>query len=217
MLQEATDRGVIDRLSHLTKLTAWDSRPNFSTGYLTRAEVAEHKWTLPRGTRHAFLELALASPSMRIFGLHLSAWFSNWSERRRRIEIESLVTEIREHQDGFHLIVGDFNALAPGEALRPDRMPHWIRAMVWLSGRDIARHTIQYMIDERYVDVWRAANSTGDGYTFPTWDPHVRLDYIFIPERFRACIRRCEVFYHAPEGKTASDHYPLLFDFEVPQ
>jgi endonuclease/exonuclease/phosphatase family metal-dependent hydrolase len=215
MLQEATDRNVVQRLASLTGLQNWDSRPNFSTGFLTRLDVEGYKWFTPRGTRHAFLNLAIVSPDIRVFGLHLSAWFSNWSERRRRAEIRAILESIREHQDGVHLIAGDFNALAPGEVLQASRMPNWIQAMVWLSGRDIARHTIQHMLDKGYVDTWRVLHTT-EGYTFPTWDPHVRLDYVFTPERYRAAVMQCQVFKTVPEAATASDHFPLLVDFEAP-
>lgn len=215
LLQEATDRGVVARLADLTGLPTWDSRSRYSTGFLTRLEVTESKWCLPRGSRHAFLEVALAVPKVRLFGLHLSAWFSNWTERRRRYEIQSLLHEIREHQEGIHLIAGDFNALAPGAILRAEHMPHWIRAMIWMSGQDIARHTIRHMLDQRYIDVWRALNPTDDGYTFPTWNPHVRLDYIFTPERYQPALQSCQVVHTPDEVNNASDHFPLLAELEV--
>ena len=53
------------------------------------------------------------------------------------------------------MLVGDFNTLAPGELLDVERMPRWIRAMVWLSGRDIQRETIQVMLDASYLDGYR--------------------------------------------------------------
>lgn len=214
MLQEATDRAVVQRLSDLTGLPNWDSRVRHSTGFLTRLDVREHDWVLPPRTRHAFLNLAVTSPNIRVFGLHLSAWFSNWSERRRHAEIQAMLNAIRDHQDGFHVLAGDFNALAPGEALQAARMPGWIQAMVWLSGRDIARHTIQHMLDQGYVDAWRVLNTT-EGYTFPTWDPHVRLDYFFTPDRYRAALTACEVFDAVPEAASASDHFPLLVELET--
>ena len=89
-------------------------------------------------------------------------------------------------------------------------MPRWIRAMVWISGRDIARETIQVMLDERYVDAWRRLHPTGDGYTFPTWGAHVRLDYVFTPEQYASRINECSVADKAPDAAAASDHYPLL-------
>lgn len=216
VLQEATDQRVVKRLAELTDLPTSDSRVNYSIGFLTRLPVEEYSWTRPRGSHHAFLNVKLKEPELRVFGLHLSAWFANWVERRRHAEIRALVESIREHQDGLHVICGDFNALAPGEVLLTNRMPYWIQAMVWLSGRDIARDTIQFMLDKGYVDAWRVLHERGEGYTFPTRDPHVRLDYIFTPERYRSLLSGCEVQREPDETVLASDHFPLLLDLDIP-
>ena len=210
VLQEATDPAVVARLAELAGLPHWGSRARHSTGFLSRLAVTHHAWHSPLGARHPFLEIVPEGTQLRIFGLHLSAWFSKWSERRRAREIRSLLDGIREHQHGFHLIAGDFNALAPGERLQVAQMPRWIRAMVWVSGRDIARDTIQVMLDEGYADSWRRMHPGSDGYTFPTWSPHVRLDYIFTPERYAERITECKVVKDVPEAAAASDHYPLL-------
>jgi exodeoxyribonuclease-3 len=207
VLQEATDPNVVSRLADLTGLAHWGSRIGHSTGFLSRGPITHHAWHSPRAARHPFLEIVPEGHQVRIFGLHLSAWFSNWSERRRAREIRLLLDGIRAHQHGFHIIVGDFNALAPGERLDVTPMPAWIRAMVWMSGRDIARRTIQVMLDEKYVDVWRRVIPVGDGYTFPTWGAHVRLDYMFTPERYASRFTECSVVTHAG---SASDHFPLL-------
>lgn len=213
LLQEATDPRVIEQLARDTALPHWGSRPDYSIGFLTRVAVAHHAWHRPRNARHAFLELVLENVDCRIFGLHLVAWFSKWTERKRAAEIRALLDGIREHQHGFHLIAGDFNALAPGELLQVQRMPRWIRAMVWLSGRDIARDTIQLMLDEGYVDAWRRLHPQGEGYTFPTWDPHVRLDYAFVPDRDGDRVAVCEILFTPAQAvKDASDHAPMLIE-----
>ena len=135
---------------------------------------------------------------------------SKWSERRRALEIRLLLDGILKYQDGFHIVAGDFNAMAPGERLHVAQMPRWIRAMVWVSGRDIARDTIQVMLSANYADVWRKSHPTGDGYTFPTWGAHVRLDYIFTPEQYVSRLTECAVVTDAPDAAAASDHYPLF-------
>lgn len=213
LLQEATDPRVVERLARQTALSHWGSRPDASMGFLTRIPVDHHQWHHPPNARHAFLELVLKGVECRIFGLHLVAWFSKWSERKRSREMRALLDGIKEHQDGLHLIAGDFNALAPGELLQVRRMPRWIRAMVWLSGRDIARDTIQTMLDAGYADAWRRLHPQGPGYTFPTWDPHVRLDYAFVPERHADRVAVCEVLF-TPElaVREASDHAPMLIE-----
>jgi endonuclease/exonuclease/phosphatase family metal-dependent hydrolase len=213
LLQEATDPRVIEQLSKDTGLPHWGSRPDYSMGFLARIAVAHHAWHHPVNSRHPFLELALEGVDCRIFGLHLVAWFSKWTERKRAKELRALLDGIREHQSGFHLIAGDFNALAPGELLEVRKMPRWIRAMVWLSGRDIARDTIQLMLDEGYADGWRLLHPKDNGFTFPTWDPHVRLDYVFVPKRYAERIAVCEiVFTPEPVVKEASDHAPILVE-----
>jgi hypothetical protein len=118
-----------------------------------------------------------------IFGVHLSAIHSNLAERRRAYELRSLLRGIAHHQDGFHVIAGDFNTLAPGEPLDVKRLPPRLRALVWLTGRSLHWTTIRLMLDGGYRDGYRL-HSTDPGFTFPTWDPHVRLDYIFLPAVF---------------------------------
>jgi exodeoxyribonuclease-3 len=215
VLQEASDPGVVAHVARATGMPHWGSRPGHSTGFLSRVPVAHHAWHRPRATRHPFLELQLDGRDVRLFALHLTAWFSNWSERRRALELRMLLDAIRQHQDGFHVIAGDFNALAPGERLHVERMPRWIQAMVWLSGRDIARTTIQLMFDERYVDAWQRLHPGEPGYTFPTWDPHLRLDYVFAPERDAARLASCTVVRDPAAARDASDHYPLLVELAV--
>jgi exodeoxyribonuclease-3 len=210
VLQEAINPDVVARLAHLTKMPTWASNVGHSTGFLSRLPVAHHAWLRPPAARHPFLEVVLAGTELRIFALHLSAWFSKWTERRRTIELRALLEGIRHHQHGFHVIAGDFNAVAPGERLHVGRMPRWIRAMVWLSGRDIARDTIQLMLDEGYVDAWRRFHPDGEGHTFPTWDPHVRLDYLFTPTRHESRLVSCEVLREHDDIRSASDHFPLL-------
>lgn len=216
MLQEATDPGVVERLSAATGLAHWQASAGHSTGFLSRIRPSHHAWHRPRAARHPFLELALEGVECRLFGLHLSAWFASWKERRRTREIRALLDGIDHEQHGPHLIVGDFNALAPGARLEVARMPRWIRAMIWVSGRDIERATIQTLLDAGYSDAFRARHPESDGATFPTWDPHLRLDYAFLPARDLRRVVRCEVVADPPEAAAASDHFPLLVELDAP-
>jgi endonuclease/exonuclease/phosphatase family metal-dependent hydrolase len=213
VFQEATDPRVIERIAEATGLTAWASRSAHSIAFASRIPVVHHEWHYPRGARHSFLEIVLENEA-RIFGLHLKARFSKWSERRRAFEIRALLDGIRRHQEGFHVLVGDFNTLAPGELLDVERMPRWIRALVWLSGRDIERATIQIMLDALYVDGYRRLHPEDKGYTFPVWDPHLRLDYLFLPAAFTPRLLSCEVI-NTEEAAKASDHFPLLSELEI--
>lgn len=214
VFQEATHPEVIERIAEATKFPFWAARRNHSIGFLSRQQVDYHEWHYPAGARHSFLEIIPAGTKARIFGLHLSARFSKWDERRRAREIRSLLDGIKRHQDGFHVLVGDFNTLAPGEVLELDKMPAWIRALIWISGRKLQRETIQLMLDAGYGDGYRMLNPEVKGYTFPTWDPHVRLDYVFVPRSFSNRLAACDVICEPKERvQAASDHCPLVADF----
>jgi exodeoxyribonuclease-3 len=115
VFQEATHPDVIERLAAASGFPFWAARRNHSIGFLSRQEVAYHEWHYPAGARHSFLEIIPAGTETRVFGLHLSARFSRWDERRRWREIRSLLEGIKRHQHGFHVLVGDFNTLAPGD------------------------------------------------------------------------------------------------------
>lgn len=215
VFQEAIDPRVIGRLAKATGLTRWAAQVDHSIAYISRLDIAYHEWHYPVGSKHSFLEIVPDGTESRIFGLHLSAIFSKWSESRRAREIRALLKGIETYQMGMHVLVGDFNTLAPGEILNTRNMPAWIRTLVWLSGRDIQRATIQVLLDAHYNDGYRTLQPADKGYTFPTWDPHVRLDYVFVPKAFTERLQRCEVITQPPTVRQASDHFPLLAYIDI--
>jgi exodeoxyribonuclease-3 len=207
---------VIERLSAATNFPYWAARRSHSIGFLSRQEIEYYEWHYPAGSKHSFLEIVPAGTKTRIFGLHLSARFSKWDERRRAHEIRALLNGIKHYQDGFHVLLGDFNALAPGEVLELERLPAWIRALIWISGRKLQRETIQLMLDAGYGDGFRRLHPDDKGYTFPTWDPHVRLDYVFVPKVFVHRLVKCEVITEPNERiRAASDHCPLVVELNT--
>jgi len=216
VFQEAIDPRVIERLAAATKFPYWAARRSHSIGFLSRQEIEYYEWHYPAGARHSFLEIVPAGTEARVFGLHLSARFSRWDERRRWREIRSLLEGIKRHQAGLHVLVGDFNTLAPGEILEMEKLPAWIRALIWISGRKLQRETIQFVLDAGYADGYRTLHADEKGYTFPTWDPHVRLDYVFVPQVFRERLLSCDVMTEPKELiKSATDHCPLIAELKV--
>jgi endonuclease/exonuclease/phosphatase family metal-dependent hydrolase len=214
VFQEATDPGVIAYIALEAGFQYTESQPGRSLAYISRIPVANHEWIYPPGARHPVIEIVLSDNGFRIYGLHLKARFSKWSEARRTREIKALLSGIEDNQ-GPHVIVGDFNTLAPGELLEVQRMPRWIRTLVWLSGRDIQRETIGTMLSNGYLDVFRTLYPDRPGFTFPIWDPHLRLDYAFVNPAARPMVKACEVIDNLDAAKKASDHFPLLTEFEV--
>ncbi len=216
VFQEASEPKVIKFLSEKCAMPFWAARRKYSLGFISKNEPEKYEWFHPERSKHAFLEIQLPNSEARIFGLHLRARFSKWSERRRHLEIQKLLEAIRKHQHGFHALVGDFNTLAPGEVFQLKLMPLWIRALIWASGKDIKRDTIQTILDGGYIDGFRRLFPNEKGYTFPVWRPHVRLDYIFLPEIFADSLKGIEIIKQTP-AETASDHFPLLIHLELPE
>jgi exodeoxyribonuclease-3 len=214
VFQEATVPSVIESLSALCQMPYWGAHPRLSLGFISRMPMAHCEWHRPRFSRHAFLELVPRDAEFRVFGVHLSAVFAAWTERRRVIELRSLLASIRKHEDGFHALVGDFNTVTPGELLDFGVLPQKVRATVWLSGGAIRWRTIQVVKDAGYVDVFRALHPSDPGLTLPAGAPQVRLDYLFVPAAHAGKVLSCTVV-RAEEAQRASDHYPLLAEIQV--
>jgi len=214
VLQEASRPQVVAALGEATGLPYWGSRRRESLGYLSRDPLDHVEWHHPRLSRHAFLELAPAGQNVRVFGVHLSAVHAAWTERRRALELRALLASVARHQDGFHILTGDFNTLAPGELLDLRKLPFRLKPFVWLSGGQVRWRTIQLVLDAGYVDGYRRHHPGYAGHTFPTWDPHVRLDYVFLPAAHADRLRDCRIVKDPPAPE-ASDHFPLLADIEI--
>jgi endonuclease/exonuclease/phosphatase family metal-dependent hydrolase len=104
--------------------------------------------------------------------------------------------------------------VAPGELLDLGKLPYRLRALVWLSGGHIRWRTIQTILDAGYADAFRHLHPDLVGSTFPTRDPHVRLDYLFVPGGDVASVRSVDIVTTAPAPE-ASDHFPLLSEVDV--
>jgi exodeoxyribonuclease III len=214
LLQEATRPAVIEQLAARTGMAEWRAFPRQSLGYMSRAPAVHASWHRPLLSHHAFVEVVPAGDPLRLFGVHLSAVHAAWTERRRVYELRALLHSVRQHQAGLHVLAGDFNTLAPGALLDVNRLPARLRPFVWLSGGRIKWRTVQTVLDAGYVDAFRLAHPDDPGFTVPATDPHVRLDYMFVPAAFGDRVRQCDLVRH-PDVQGASDHYPVLLDLET--
>jgi len=214
LLQEATRPEVVEQLAVRTGMAQWCAFPRQSLGYMSRTAVTQASWHQPRFSHHAFVEIMPAGHTFRVFGVHLSAVFAAWTERRRVYELRALLREVAKYQDGLHVLAGDFNTLAPGALLDLHLLPFRLRPFVWLSGGRVKWQTIQTVLDAGYVDAFRMQHPDEPGFTVPAPDPHVRLDYAFVPAAYTDAVITCDVVRH-PDVAAASDHRPLVLDLHV--
>jgi exodeoxyribonuclease III len=214
LLQEATDPRSIEQIAEATAMEEWRAYAGQSLGFLSRRRVAFAEWIRPRVSRHAFIEVVPAGGAVRVFGVHLSAVHAAWTEQRRVFELRALLRSVARHQDGFHVLSGDFNTVAPGETLNVRDLPLRLRPLVWMSGGSIRWRTIQTVLDAGYVDGFRMKNVEDRGLTLPTTSPHIRIDFVFVPAPFSQRVAACEVVQH-PQAIAASDHFPVVADLNV--
>lgn len=214
LLQEATSPAVVEEIARAAGMSEWRAFERQSLGYLSRLPVAHASWHRPRFSHHAFVEIVPEGHTFRIFGVHLSAVHSAWTERRRVFELRALLRSVQRHEHGFHVLAGDFNTLAPGATLDPSRLPLRLRPLLWVTAGRVRWRTVKTVLEAGYVDAYRTQHPDAHGYTMPTWDPHVRLDYAFVPSTHSDRIVDCDVVRHA-DVVAASDHLPVYVDFRV--
>ena len=211
LLQEATDPANVARIAAAAGMAEWRAFRKQSLGFLSRRPVASSRWVRPWFSRHAFVEVVPAGSRLRVYGVHLSAVHAAWTERRRLLELRALLGSVARHQDGFHVLAGDFNTLAPGAELAVEQLPMRVRPFVWMSGGRIRWRAIQTVLDAGYTDAFRFVHPDDPGMTLPSSNPHVRLDYVFVPQQHRARVLDCAVFSD-PAAVAASDHFPVVAD-----
>jgi len=212
LLQEATRERGVKEIARLAGMSHWAAKQGYSAAFISRLPIEAYEWHHPAELQRAFLEIELRG--LTIFNIHLRATHSNYTERGRMREVRALLRAIENDRHEFHLLVGDFNTLAPGELLNMQKLPMRYRVLAMLLGGRITYRAIQIMLDNGYIDSYRRLN-TDHGFTFPAWDPHVRLDYVFVPNQFAGRLQSCEVVMDINEPAQATDHLPLVAEIST--
>jgi exodeoxyribonuclease III len=207
VLQEASDPAAVERIAREAGMPTWISRRGYSLAAVSRVPLAGCDWRWTSSARHAYLDIRVQSGSTRIIGVHLRAIHSNWTERRRTHDIDALLRSLAQ-LDAPHVLVGDFNTVAPPERLELARLPWRLRPLVWLSGGSVQWRVTAKLGAAGYQDAYRALHPHTPGYTFPATDPHIRLDYVFVPASNAQAVQQCEVLTD-DDARRASDHLPL--------
>jgi len=217
ILQEATDVDVVERLAKLSKMSIWSSRKTRSLALLSRVPLSSWKWHQAKQRNQFFLEVNLKSPPLRIYGVHLRPHYFGLSERYRIGEIQNLleVAGCKEERGIPHLLLGDFNAAAPGDEPLIKRMPYWIRAPIRIGGGRIKTRSIDILRRAGFTDAYRRLHPHQPGFTFPSFSPHIRIDYVFLSPGFPWSLEDCCVVRAPAIVAQASDHLPLLAELSV--
>lgn len=90
-----------------------------------------------------------------------------------------------------------------------------------LVGAIMPRDAVRSMVQAGYTDCLRRVHPRGDHFTCPTYRPAVRIDYLFANPELAPALLACDVFGRtgplAEEARLASDHFPVLAQFDLGQ
>ena len=210
ILVEANDPQVMQTLAQELGFPYFDSRQSYSVAFLSRIPPKSYQWHQLTSIRTPFLELGFED-DFRIIGVHLTAQLTRWKEQQRLHEVRQLI-QLVDSLKSPHLLIGDFNAVAPGDRVAFSRMPIWLKLMIGLNG-GVQSRALGTLIKHGYIDVFRHLHPDDHGYTLPPPRPNTRLDYAFVPTNLIGRIEDCSVVRQPDAVNVASDHYPLLIDF----
>lgn len=189
-----------------------------SIGLLSRfpivAQSNHHPFPVWRTLLEATIEYA-PDQRLTIWGVHLKADLSLPSELWRLWEISTILKRIALKQSEKYLMAGDFNTLSQFDRAAIERFPPRLKLKVALQFGKIYRLAIPKVLAAGFVDCYRALHPAEDGFTLPPPHPNTRLDYIFASPALASSLRRCEVVTVPPAVEKASDHYPLIAQFEL--
>ena len=115
-----------------------------------------------------------------LFGVHTKADLGIVSEWWRWREAKYILNLASPYLNGLCLIAGDFNAIAPGDPIRLNTMPHWLRLKLWLQGNRAYRFSIREYTAAGFTDSFRYLNKNEAGFTLPPPRPNSEIWIIFL-------------------------------------
>jgi len=165
---------------------------------------------LPGREQRGFLRVVLDTGENVPLGVYVTH-LDHRHEDARLAQVKSMLQLIGRYDNHPHVVLGDFNALAPSDY---DERPHELARLVDREGASREKvsglQVIPHLLEVGYVDAYAAAGG-GAGETWSTENPRVRIDYAFVSPELAAHLRRCRR-WETPAARAASDHFPLLAD-----
>ena len=228
-LTEADDQQVVEELAARLGLNALWARGSGDRhiALLTRYPVLDWRIHNQKPLTQAALEATLDLPNIgpvTVYSVHLLPYLLLPFELRRAQAVGALLAHAAR-APGPKLILGDLNAIAPGDRVLQWRNPARMQRVQRLQANLIFHFAIPRLRRAGYHDCFRAfhprpARGRGpaqpaDGFTWHTGNPTTRYDYIFAGPALAPRLRACRVADDLPGLEAASDHYPLLADFNL--
>lgn len=175
---------------------------------------AWHIYNQPPLTQ-AVLQTQIDAPggTFTVFTIHFLPYLLLPFELHRWRAVGALLRLIRREPPGPHLILGDLNAIGPGDRVLHHKNPARMRRVMAWQLFIVFRLAIPRLLRAGYTDCFRYLHLAEDGFTWHTGSRTTRYDYILADEMFAAALHSCRVVDDVEGVKTASDHYPVLAEF----
>ncbi|HEX9924929.1 MAG TPA: endonuclease/exonuclease/phosphatase family protein [Anaerolineae bacterium] len=159
--------------------------------------------------------LDLASKPISIYNVHLLPYLLLPFEIRRWQAVGKLLELIRARPPGPHLILGDFNAIGPGDRVLQRHNPPRMQRVMALQFNLIFRLALPRLLKAGYVDCFRRLHPHDDGFTWMPGNRTTRYDYILADAGLATTLQACRVVDDIEAVQVASDHLPLLAEFDA--
>lgn len=194
------------------------SHPPYGNALLSRwpvqAFAAHHLSPATPYGRRGLLEARVLLPSgqpLTVYVTHLD----HRSEEIRLTQWAAALTWLQRDRSRPHLLLGDFNALATTDYSAPgalERLSAYQQAQGWPPPQF---ELVAQVLKAGYLDAQASASSpVGPAApSFPAADPERRIDYIFLPQVMAGALR-ASARLESPDARTASDHLPVMADFD---
>ena len=220
LLQEVTETAIVEDLAAALNMQMFIAEGNqFSIALLSRWPIAEATSYRPfPPIRDTVLDAGIeyrAGGCFYVIGVHPVASPGTFIEYWRIWELSIALKYAAAHREQACVMAGDFNAIAPGDRVLTDSAGRLMRFLYTLQRGKIFRRAVGRILAQGLVDCYRQVHPNEDGFTIPAPTPKVRLDYIFANSRMSSRLKRCDVMRQPDAVDLASDHFPLMAEFEL--
>lgn len=218
VITEASDPNVIKTIADNLKMDyVLATGRKTSLAVVTRLRIISWDVFEPDEIKRPLLKATLQVSEqfhITLYGLHLQPHFFRRNEKHRVRSLEHYLDYICEQDATPHLLLGDFNAIAPGDRIEKERLPLKVKLMLSWERGQLHTDAIGSLLSAGYVDCFRTLHAHKNGFTLPPGVPNVRLDYIFADQEIGRKLSVCEVITQPSTVLQASDHYPLMAEFQ---
>ncbi len=220
VLQEVYEANFVQNLGNALKMESFFAGGNRKrrVALLNRLPVisfqSHHRFPIWRNVVEAEIEY---QPNKRLwlFGIHPMANLSVIFELWRWWEAKRIIGRLEPHMTEPCLIAGDFNAIAPNDRVATSQMPWWLKLITLTQGNRVYHFSVRKYLSAGLTDCFRAMHPGDEGFTLPPPTPNSRLDYILVNDALKSHLANCWIVREPSAVLKASDHYPVVAEFQM--